>query len=180
MKILVGYNGGEVGRLSLSLARDFAKTNNAFVYIVTSMEGGASEKQSDIIEAEQGLDFAGKLMKDSGIEYDVQQSVRGLSPSEDLVKFAEENEIAQIFLGIKKKSKAQKAILGSTSRYVILKAPCPVTTVKFDLNNIKTEELLKDRRVLVVDDEPDILKPLKNCWICVLLIRPVLLKTQKN
>ncbi|WP_304511541.1 universal stress protein [Desulfobacula sp.] len=158
MKILVGYNGGEVGRLSLSLARDFAKTNNAFVYIVTSMEGGASEKQSDIIEAEQGLDFAGKLMKDSGIEYDVQQSVRGLSPSEDLVKFAEENEIAQIFLGIKKKSKAQKAILGSTSRYVILKAPCPVTTVKFDLNNIKTEELLKDRRVLVVDDEPDILE----------------------
>jgi len=64
MKILVGYNGGEVGRLSLSLARDFAKAHNAFVYIVTSMEGGASEKQSDIIAAEQGLDFAGKLMED--------------------------------------------------------------------------------------------------------------------
>ncbi|MBC2705643.1 universal stress protein [Desulfobacula sp.] len=158
MKILVGYNGGEVGRLSLSLARDFAKTHNAFVYIVTSMEGGASEKQSDIIAAEQGLDFAGKLMEDSGIEYDVQQSVRGLSPAEDLVKFAEENEIDQIFLGLKKKSKAQKAILGSTSRYVILKAPCPVTTIKFDLNNIKAEGLLKDRRVLVVDDEPDILE----------------------
>jgi len=140
MKILVGYNGGEVGS------------------IVTSMEGGASEKQSDIIAAEQGLDFAGKLMEDSGIEYDVQQSVRGLSPAEDLVKFAEENEIDQIFLGLKKKSKAQKAILGSTSRYVILKAPCPVTTIKFDLNNIKAEDLLKDRRVLVVDDEPDILE----------------------
>ena len=158
MKILVGYNGGEVGRLSLSLARDFAKAHNAFVYIVTSMEGGASEKQSDIIAAEQGLDFAGKLMEDSGIEYDVQQSVRGLSPAEDLVKFAEENEIEQIFLGIKKKSRAQKAILGSTSRHVILKAPCPVTTVKFELNNIKIEDLLKDRRVLVVDDEPDILE----------------------
>ena len=74
------------------------------------------------------------------------------------MKFAEENEIDHIFLGIKKKSKAQKAILGSTSRYVILKAPCPVTTVKFDLNHIKTEDLLKDRRVLVVDDEPDILE----------------------
>jgi len=158
MKILVGYNGGEVGRRSLSLARDFAKAHNAFVYIVTSMEGGASEKQSDIIAAEQGLDFAGKLMEDSGIEHDVQQSVRGLSPAEDLVKFAEENEIEQIFLGIKKKSRAQKAILGSTSRHVILKAPCPVTTVKFELNNIKIEDLLKDRRVLVVDDEPDILE----------------------
>ena len=158
MKILVGYNGGEVGRLALSLARDYAKTNNAFVYIITSMEGGTSEKQSDILKAEQNLDFAGKLMEKSGVECDVQQSVRGLSPAEDLVKFAQENEIDQIFLGIKKKSRAQKAILGSTSRYVILKAPCPVTTVKFELDSIKTEDLLTDRRILVVDDEPDILE----------------------
>jgi len=158
MKILVGYNGGEVGRLALSLARDYAKINNAFVYIITSMEGGSSEKQSDILKAEQGLDFARRLMTESGVECDAQQSVRGLSPAEDLVKFAKENEIDQIFLGIKKKSRAQKAILGSTSRYVILKAPCPVTTVKFDLSSIKTETLLKDRQVLVVDDEPDILE----------------------
>ncbi|MCD4678079.1 MAG: universal stress protein [Desulfobacula sp.] len=158
MKILVGYNGGEVGRLALSLARDYAKTNNAFVYIITSMEGGTSEKQSDILKTEQDLDFAGKLMEKSGVECDAQQSVRGLSPAEDLVKFAQENEIDQIFLGIKKKSRAQKAILGSTSRYVILKAPCPVTTVKFELDSIKTEDLLTDRRILVVDDEPDILE----------------------
>jgi len=158
MKILVGYNGGEVGRMALSLARDFAKTNNAFVYIITSMEGGASERQSDILKAEQDIDFAKKLMENSGVECDAQQSVRGLSPAEDLVKFAEENDIDQIFLGIKKKSRAQKAILGSTSRTVILKAPCPVTTIKFDLGSIKTEDLLKDRRILVVDDEPDILE----------------------
>ena len=61
MKVLVGYNGGEVGKLALSLARDFAKINNAFVYIITSMEGGASEKQSDILKAEQALDFAKEL-----------------------------------------------------------------------------------------------------------------------
>ncbi len=158
MKKLVGYNGGEVGRLALSLARDYARINNAFVYVITSMEGGASEKQSDIIKAEEDLAFAKKLMENSNIQCDAQQSVRGFSPGEDLVKFAEENEIDHIFLGIKKKSKAQKAILGSTSRYVILKAPCPVTTVKFDLNNIKTQDLLKDRRILVVDDEPDILE----------------------
>lgn len=158
MKILVGYNGGEVGRLALSLARDFAEKNSAFVYIVTSMEGGASEKQSDILKAEQNLDFARELMAKSGLECDAQQSVRGLTPAEDLIKFAKENHIDQIFLGIKKKSKAQKTILGSTSRSVILQAPCPVTTVRFDLDNIKTQDLLKDRRVLVVDDEPDILE----------------------
>ncbi|MCP3873500.1 MAG: universal stress protein [Desulfobacteraceae bacterium] len=158
MKILVGYNGDEVGRLALSLARDYAKTNNAFVYIITSMEGGASEKQSDIVKTEDGLNYAKKLMEDSGLKCDAQQSVRGLSAAEDIVQFAQENDIDHIFLGIKKKSRAQKAILGSTSRYVILKAPCPVTTVKFELETIKTDILLKDRHVLVVDDEPDILE----------------------
>lgn len=158
MKILVGYNGGEVGRLALSLARDFAVKNNAFVYIITSMEGGASEKQSDIIEAEKGLAFAKEMMERAGLQCEAQQSVRGFSPAEDLVKFAEENNIDQIFLGIKKKSRTQKAIIGSTSRYVILKAPCPVTTTKFELDSITTDTLLKDRRVLVVDDEPDILE----------------------
>ena len=58
MKILVGYNGGEVGELALSLARDYAKTNNGFVYILTSLEGGASEKPSDIVGAEKALEFA--------------------------------------------------------------------------------------------------------------------------
>ena len=129
MKIMVGYNGGEVGELALSLARDYAKTNNAFVYILTSLEGGASEKASDILEAEKDLIFAKALMEDAGIPCDAQQSVRGLSAGEDLVKFAEDNQIGHIFLGIKKTSRVQKALLGSTSRYVILKAPCPVTTV---------------------------------------------------
>ncbi len=158
MKILVGYNGGEVGRLALSLARDFAKQNNAFVHVLNSMEGGASEKQSDILKAEQDLNFAKQMMTKAGLECDAQQSVRGLSPAEDLVKFAQENEIDHIFLGIKKKSRAQKAILGSTSRYVILKASCPVTTIRFDPDTIKTQDLLNDRKILVVDDEPDILE----------------------
>ncbi len=158
MKILVGYNGGEVGRLALLLARNFAEKNSAFVYIVNSMEGGSSEKQSDILKAERELDFARQLMTKAGLKCDAQQSVRGLSPAEDLVQFAQENEIDQIFLGIKKKSRAQKAILGSTARYIILNAPCPVTTIKFDVESIKINDLLSDRKILVVDDEPDILE----------------------
>lgn len=158
MNILVGYNGGEAGRLALSLAREHAKTHQAFVYVITSMEGGSSEKQSDILMAEEGLKYAKKMMDTAGIECDAQQSVRGLSPGEDLVAFANENQIDHIFLGIKKVSRAQKAILGSTARHVILKAPCPVTTVKFDLSTISNIDLLKGRYILVVDDEPDILE----------------------
>ncbi len=161
MKILVGYNGGQVGRMALSIARDSAVKNNAFVYIITSMEGGASEKPSDILKAEEGLDLARTLMERSGVECEAIQSVRGFSPGEDLIKFATQNQIDHIFLGIKKKSRAQKAILGSTARYVILKAPCPVTTIKFELKDIKSQDLLKDQRILVMDDEPDVLETIK-------------------
>ncbi len=161
MKILIGYDGGEVGRMALSLARDMAGIRSAFVYVVTSMEGGSSERQADIEKTEKDLEFAQLFMEYSGIQCDCQQSVRGLSAGEDLVKFAQENDIDHIFMGIRKKSRAQKAILGSTARYVILKAPCPVTTVKFDADSIQAEDLLRDRRILVVDDEPDILETIE-------------------
>ncbi|HCY87996.1 MAG TPA: response regulator receiver protein [Desulfobacteraceae bacterium] len=169
MKILVGYDGGEVGRMALSLARDMAGIRSAFVYVVTSMTGGSSERRADIEKAEKGLEFARIFMENSGIQCECQQSVRGLSAGEDLVKFAKENDIDHIFLGIRKISRAQKAILGSTARYVILKAPCPVTTVKFEPDSLDAEDLLRDRNILVVDDEPDILETIEELLdVCAL------------
>ena len=52
-----------------------------------------------------------------------------MTPGEDMVKYAEENEVDQIFVGIEKKSRTQKLILGSNAQYIILKAPCPVVSV---------------------------------------------------
>lgn len=161
MNILVGYNGGEVGRRALSIARDFAREHDAFVYVVTSMEGGTREKRADIIKAQEGLDFAKAFLKEADVECDAQQSVRGLSPGEDLILFAREMEIAHIFLGIKMKSRAKKAILGSTAQYVILKASCPVTSVTFNLEEMSVNDIIRDRKILVVDDEPDVVETIE-------------------
>jgi nucleotide-binding universal stress UspA family protein len=120
MKFLIGYNGSAEARAALSLARDFAKIFNAKVFVMASMEGGAGEKIEDINQAEQN----------KGVECKTHQMARGLTPGEDLVKFAEENQIDQIYVGIEKKSKTSKLLLGSTAQYVILKAPCPVIAVK--------------------------------------------------
>lgn len=130
MNIMVGYNGGDVGERALKLARDYALLTNGFVHIITSMEGGTAETTADIQEAEKDLKFAGEFMESSGVKFLAQQSVRGLSPGEDIVRYAKENDIEHIFLGLKKKSRTQKMLLGSTARFVILKAHCPVTSVK--------------------------------------------------
>ncbi len=97
---------------------------------MSSMEGGAGEKVEDINQAEQNLREAKDFFEEQGVECETHQMARGLTPGEDLVRFAEENQIDQIFVGIEKKSRTSKLILGSTAQFVILKAPCPVITTK--------------------------------------------------
>jgi nucleotide-binding universal stress UspA family protein len=130
MKILVGYNGSAVAKSALSQAKRYAKMCDAFVHVVISLEGGAGEKIEEISQAAKNLKYAEDYLKRDGIQCKTEQLVRGLAPGEDLVKFAEENEIDHLFVGIQKKSKTRKMLLGSTAQYVILKAPCPVTSVK--------------------------------------------------
>ena len=130
MKFLVGYNGSVEARAALSLARDFAKIFNAKVFVMSSMEGGPGEKVEDINQAEQNLREAKEFFDEQGIECETHQMARGFTPGEDLVKFAEENQIDQIYVGIEKKSRTSKILLGSTAQFVILKAPCPVITAK--------------------------------------------------
>ena len=64
-----------------------------------------------------------------GIQVEVEELVRGLSPGEDIVTFAAENDVDQVYVGIRKKSRTSKLILGSTAQFIILKCKCPVTSV---------------------------------------------------
>ena len=130
MKILVGYNGSEVAKAALSQAKSYAKRFDALVHVVTSLEGGSRETIEEISAATENLKFAQEFLERDGIQCKTEQLVRGLTPGEDLVKFATENGIDHLFVGIEKKSKTHKMLLGSTAQYVILKAPCPVTSVK--------------------------------------------------
>ena len=130
MKFLVAYNGSQAAKAALALARDFAKIFKAKVLVMTSMGGGTAEKLEEIKKAEEDLLYAEKFLAEENIECETHQLARGLSPGEDIVEFAKENEVDQLFVGIEKKSKTQKMLLGSTAQFVILKARCPVITVK--------------------------------------------------
>ncbi|MFH0728639.1 MAG: universal stress protein, partial [Pseudomonadota bacterium] len=113
MKFLVGYNGSAVAKAALSLARTYAEVFGARVLIMTSMGGGMGEKPEDISNAQQDLAIAEQFVKEKGIPCETHQLARGMSPGEDLVSFAKENNIDQIFVGVEKKSKTQKIIVGS-------------------------------------------------------------------
>ena len=130
MKFLVSYNGTKESRAALDLARIHAKIFNAQLMVVSSSEGGKGEKVEEINRIMQDLENIQKEIAEDGVECQVEQLARGLMPGEDIVLFAEENDMDQIYVGIRKKSRTSKLILGSTAQYIILKAKCPVISVK--------------------------------------------------
>jgi len=130
MKLLVSYNGTNESEAALELAKTHAKIFDARLLVVSSSEGGKGEKPEDINKIKGDLEDIQKNISADGIECEVEQLARGLTPGEDIVLFAEENDIDQIYVGIRKISRTSKLILGSTAQFIILKAKCPVTSVK--------------------------------------------------
>ena len=130
MRILVGYDGSSSAKEALNLAKTHAMALGASVAVVTSMEKGTEGQREEITEIEKGLEWAKSLFDENEIACDTHLLIRGLSPGEDIVEFAKENEVDEIIVGVKRRSKVGKLLMGSTAQYIILKAPCPVVSVK--------------------------------------------------
>lgn len=130
MAILIGYKGTNVGRDLLALAESHAKAFSCGIVVVTSMKEGEEEDQKRINEAESNLDEAQAFFKGKGIDCNTHLLIRGMEPGEDLVSFAKEINAGEIIIGVKSRSKVGKILFGSTAQTVIIKAPCPVVSVR--------------------------------------------------
>lgn len=130
MRIVVGYNDSGVAGRALKLAVQHAKAFDARVHLLTSFEGGAETTKEDIEQATAILENGKKMVDQAGVVCETHLLIKGCSPGEDLVNFARDNQIDEIIMGVKRKSKVGKMLFGSTAQYVILKAPCPVVTLK--------------------------------------------------
>ncbi len=130
MNILVGYDGTNSAKDALNLAKSHAKVFGASVEVVTSMQKGTESQRKEIEQAERGLGYAKTLFEEDNIACNTHLLIRGLSAGEDIVEFADENEVDEIIVGVKRRSKVGKLLRGSTAQYVILQAQCPVVTVK--------------------------------------------------
>ena len=130
MKILVAYDDSKVSKSVLGLARKHANSFKAEIFFMTSMKQGPELKKEDIEKIESELEKIKKSFKSEGYLCESQASVCIKSPGEELVEFAKNNNVDEIIIGIKKKSKVGKLMFGSNAQYVILNAHCPVVTVK--------------------------------------------------
>ena len=128
MKILVAYDGSDMAKKALALAQEHAKGFDAKIYVLHSLVTDIAQKQHQ--QDERDMEDVKGLLERGGFSFETHLTVRSMMPGEHLVEFAEENRIDEIILGLRKRSKVGKLILGSTAQYVILNAPCPVVSVK--------------------------------------------------
>jgi nucleotide-binding universal stress UspA family protein len=131
MKIMVGYDGSDLGGDVLKLARKWARGYSASIAVVFVMAQDRELQYPDIQKVEDMMQKETRNIFDKqNIPYDTHLMVTKLSTGEELVEFAKQNKIDKIIIGVKRKSKAGKFLFGSTAQYVILNAPCPVVTLK--------------------------------------------------
>ena len=130
MKILVGYDGSNSAKDALDLAKKHAAAFDAQVIIIRSLTGGSVTHAVEVQHATEDLETAKKMFDEGGIQCETKLLVRGMTPGEDIVDYAKEKAIDEIIIGIKRRSKVGKLLFGSNAQYIIIKAPCPVVTVK--------------------------------------------------
>lgn len=130
MQIVVAYRGTNVGKDLLNLAAKHTKAFGGKIHLVTSLPGGEKTTKKKIVEAEENLAEAGKFLEKEGIAYESHLLIRNKTAGEDVVEFSADNACDEIIIGVKSRSKVGKILFGRTAQHIILKAKCPVVSVK--------------------------------------------------
>ena len=126
--IVVGYLPAAEGTAAFDHAKKLAAANGARLAVVNTGHHGdyshpafATSEDMDAIEAE---------LVEAGIEHDLMRPTDGRPAGEAILGAALSNSADLIVIGLRRRTPVGKLLLGSTSQYVLLNAPCPVLTVK--------------------------------------------------
>jgi nucleotide-binding universal stress UspA family protein len=128
--VVVGYVPKPEGEAAVAQGIAEAKLRDAKLIVVNSHRGGREFDDDASARSAQNLGTLEQKLKESGLEYDVRQLVRGFEPAEDLIGIAEDSGAELIVIGLRRRTPVGKLILGSNAQRILLDAPCPVLAVK--------------------------------------------------
>lgn len=131
-KIVVGFIRSPEGEAALNKAIDEAQLRSAKLIVVHSMYGGRREDETEVLAYRQELEAVDARLTTEGVEHELHEYVRGLSPSEDLTRAAKEMDADLIVIGLRRRTATGKFLLGSNAQEILLDADCPVLAVKAD------------------------------------------------
>lgn len=130
MKFLACYKDSSVSDDVIRLAQQHAKVWKANLEIVKAIKRDEPIPHSKLKRLEDQFDYeVTDLFENIGLPYNKKMLVGNSEAGEQIIKYAEKENVDLIFVGIKKRSKLGKLLFGSTVQYIVLNAPCPVVTI---------------------------------------------------
>ena len=124
MSIVVGYIPTEEGRIALDAATEEAALRSTGLRIlVPSTEDDNARTKGEIARA---VKRASRL----GVAVRVQELEGDDEPGDVLIDVSYEDDVQLIVIGVRRRSRVGKLIMGSTAQRVILEAGCAVQAVK--------------------------------------------------
>jgi nucleotide-binding universal stress UspA family protein len=131
LKILVGYDGSDASQKALRLAKQHAVIWQGSIAVVQAVTRKEPLSYNKIQNAEQQLAYQVKNVLDGKrVLFETTLLVGAQNAGEQIINFAQMIHADEIIIGSKKRSKIGKFVLGSTTQFVVLNAPCPVIVVK--------------------------------------------------
>lgn len=128
MVIVVGYYPAPQGRAALARGIEEARLRGGRLVVVNSSRGDALVDRRFAQGAD--VDELEALLMAGGVEWQLQQPVRGHDAAEEILDVAESTRADLIVIGIRHRTPVGKLIMGSTAQRVLLEARCPVVSVK--------------------------------------------------
>lgn len=135
-KLLIAYDGSEQSRKAFDVGIEIAAQFSAEVFIVSVAR---PPEPADDVETEAILENASQYYEQHFAELKEAAASAGISPhfeilvghpAEQIVHYANENEVDMIVMGHRGKSMIQRWLLGSVSKRVLSYAHCTVTIVR--------------------------------------------------
>ena len=133
MKMMVCYEDSATSKEALRVAMQYARTFSASLHVVTSLPQKIETDLSDLSRREKvqkGLLEVKDCVSAEGLECVVALITDDLTDGENLTRYADENRMDALVIGVRKASKVGKLLFGSTAQHLILGAHCPVISVK--------------------------------------------------
>jgi len=126
--ILVAYVSRPEGQAALDKGIEIARRRNEHLLVVNASPGGNTEDPSALdVEAFERVE---QLLKDSGLNAQVKQFVRGKSAVEEIQTLVDTLPVSVLVIGLRKRSPVGKLIMGSVAQELLLSVSCPVLAVK--------------------------------------------------
>jgi nucleotide-binding universal stress UspA family protein len=130
MRIAVGFDGSELSRVALTMAEAHARAFNAEVHVFSLTPHSPELNAPEIEAAEATLKDIKIRLDKEGLPCETHLVIRSLTQGEDLVNLTRVHKIDEIIIGVKRRSRVGKFLMGSTAQFIILNCECPVVVVK--------------------------------------------------